>query len=683
MNNFKNKIKNFSFTKSIRGKFILLVGGILIFSQIATSTLSFFLSKPIQEEQIISIFQSDARGIASTIKYFLDSESLEINGFLFDQKFKDLAVSNVNDLKGKDAKLKKSQEELNKILKKDMSKKYVSDVYLVNKDGIIVSSGDESVLFADVSDRDYFKKMKEGEDTYISDMLVSTDSSGKHINVIARRMTDEKGNFIGMIGKDLTSDAYVDLLKKYNVDRYNVFLTDKKGQVVYNVDDSLIGTEIKLDIYDTKDLGDGMSELSYKYKDSDKLAITDKIPGLGWTVHSTGHKSDINEPIMRILYTSGILTLVILIISLIYTSYAAKKFSNPIKKLKDYTAKIAKGELNFRITDIKTKDEIEELSDELNIALDSLSTTLREVKTTINTVTDQSSNLSAVNEEVTATNSEINLAINNITERITDSALQAQNCEDQTKELELSMISLEENNKLMVNQSDSVVESLNSNNKNLDTVLDSKEQSYSSFEELKSTIDKLIGGVKNISTFLNDINQIAEQTNLLSLNAAIEAARAGEAGKGFAVVSDEIRTLSSDTQIATEKIRDIINQIDNLVGETKTTLDVTEKLNTDENNYFKLMASSFSEMETSLNEMVSITNMISNEINLVNEKKNAVLTSISEVSDSSQQIAAITEELSASANEQSLTFDTINTSASELQFTAEDVRSKVENFIID
>lgn len=683
MNNFKNKIKNLSFTKSIRGKFIFLVGGILIFSQIATSTISFFLSKPIQEEQIISIFQSDARGIASTIKYFLDSESLEINGFLFDPKFRDLASSNVNDLKGKDAKLKKSQEELNKILKKDMSKKYVSDVYLVNKDGIIVASGDESVLLADVSDRDYFKKMKEGENTYISDMIVSNDSSEKHINVIARRMTDEKGNFIGMIGKDLTSDAYVNLLKKYNVDRYNVFLTDKKGQVVYNVDDSLIGTEIKLDIYDTKDLGDGMSQLSYKYKGSDKLAITDKIPGLDWTVHSTGHKSDINEPIMRILYTSGILTLIILIISLIYTSYAAKKFSNPIKKLKDYTAKIAKGELNFRITDIKTKDEIEELSDELNIALDSLSTTLRDVKTTINTVTDQSSNLSAVNEEVTATNSEINLAINNITERITDSALQAQNCEDQTKELELSMISLEENNKIMINQSDSVVESLNSNNKNLDTVLDSKKQSYSSFEELKSTIDKLIGGVKNISTFLNDINQIAEQTNLLSLNAAIEAARAGEAGKGFAVVSDEIRTLSSDTQIATEKIRDIINQIDNLVGETKTTLDATEKLNTDENNYFRLMASSFSEMETSLNEMVSITNMISNEINLVNEKKNAVLISISEVSDSSQQIAAITEELSASANEQSLTFDTINTSASELQFTAEDVRSKVENFIID
>ncbi|MDQ2083934.1 HAMP domain-containing methyl-accepting chemotaxis protein [Xanthobacteraceae bacterium Astr-EGSB] len=68
------------------------------------------------------------------------------------------------------------------------------------------------------------------------------------------------------------------------------------------------------------------------------------------------------------------------------------------------------------------------------------------------------------------------------------------------------------------------------------------------------TVDGLAAAADRIGEAVELIRAIAAQTNLLALNATIEAARAGEAGRGFAVVASEVKALAGQTAKATEEI---------------------------------------------------------------------------------------------------------------------------------
>ena len=124
-------------------------------------------------------------------------------------------------------------------------------------------------------------------------------------------------------------------------------------------------------------------------------------------------------------------------------------------------------------------------------------------------------------------------------------------------------------------------------------------------------VDGLSAASEEIGKIVKDIDDIAKQTNLLALNATIEAARAGEAGKGFAVVASEVKSLATQTGVATENIR---TRIENLRTEMSEIIEAMNQGNQKVQDGKEVISTSTTEME-GISAQVDVVNVCMEEIN--------------------------------------------------------------------
>ncbi|WP_303851940.1 methyl-accepting chemotaxis protein [Seleniivibrio woodruffii] len=227
-----------------------------------------------------------------------------------------------------------------------------------------------------------------------------------------------------------------------------------------------------------------------------------------------------------------------------------KRLYSFIHVLKDFTG--GKGDLTRRIN-IKTKDEIGEMSG----YFDSFVSSIQEI------VSDVKENAAGVSVSA----EELNSTMRNMTETFMERSRQVESIASAISEIGATSDVMVDNIQQASVPLNEAVDSTKDGAEKLEMVKKGMAGITHSTGKLSETIENLTTSSGQIGEILNVISDIADQTNLLALNAAIEAARAGEAGRGFAVVADEVRKLAERTQSATSEIGSIIRTF---VADTKS-----------------------------------------------------------------------------------------------------------------
>ncbi|MBE5838634.1 methyl-accepting chemotaxis protein [Butyrivibrio sp.] len=215
---------------------------------------------------------------------------------------------------------------------------------------------------------------------------------------------------------------------------------------------------------------------------------------------------------------------------------------------------------------------------------------------------------------------------------------------ERVQEIQEETNTTEQHRKDMTVASESTQEAVRSGVK---VIEDLKIKSEDVSKQSQVTVDAtqaVINKVEEVQKIVGSIMSISKQTNLLALNASIEAARAGEAGKGFAVVANDVRELADETNTASTKITNIINELNEDVQKAMASIDDTVASVSEQNAMIESVGENFNSINENVTEMLDRFAEIGEGMKQIASSTTEINDSISNLSATSQEVASLSNE---------------------------------------
>jgi methyl-accepting chemotaxis protein len=370
----------------------------------------------------------------------------------------------------------------------------------------------------------------------------------------------------------------------------------------------------------------------------------------------------------------------VILCSVIISVLLIKSITGPLKLVENRVSKLDEGDLLSSLN-IKSNDEIGNLSRTLNSSVSNLGTAIKLTQGSAETLSSQSESIAATTTELSSTMENMNGQTNSVAAAVEELTVNMADVSEQAGHMYQETIDSKKSSQQVSESMEGISTSLDQAKNNLGAIAaasvemtsviteiaSNTEKSRCASESAVGVVDKATNKVTSLSkstdeivAIIETISDISEQTKTLALNATIEAARAGEAGKGFAVVASEVKNLAKHTSDATldisSKIQTMKEATDSTVEEISSIKDVITEINNMINN----VASAIEEQSIALrdnsqntestNELIveifqNIKNSIS-EVQSINEKINSIETSAGHVAKTIEQAQQATSEVS-------------------------------------
>jgi methyl-accepting chemotaxis protein len=251
--------------------------------------------------------------------------------------------------------------------------------------------------------------------------------------------------------------------------------------------------------------------------------------------------------------TLALITVVVGVIAAVaFGVFMARAIVRTIRPVVARARAIADGDLTGEQMQVRTKDELGELTTSINQMSDSLQGVISEVTTAAQEVAGASNEIAASSEEMAQGMREQSEQTNQVSSGV--------------EQMSATVVEVARKSAEASDKSGQAGQQAEEGGQVVQETIEGMTSIADVVNESATAINELGRRGEQIGQIIGVINDIADQTNLLALNAAIEAARAGEHGRGFAVVADEVRKLAERTTQATEQVAESIRAIQTETG---------------------------------------------------------------------------------------------------------------------
>lgn len=538
----------------------------------------------------------------------------------------------------------------------------------------------------DLNERPWYKPVKDAEGIYYTDPYMDQVFGKVILSVMKEVKVNDKP--VGIVAIDLFLDSIPSIMEQYKIGEtgYSILLAPD-GNIIYHPNKELIMKEPLTN--ETGDMGAIAKKMIAGENGLEEVTLGDKhyyagyepVKSAGWSVATAVTQDEVFMPLKSMAKTVLITFVITAIILVAMTYFLLKYMLKNLSNMSEMINKIAAGDLRHRL-DIKSKDELGQVSNDLNGMLDNLNGLVQVVQENAAQVAASSEQLN-VSTEQTAQAAQL---VAGTVDSITAGTLQQSN---NTKEATETVIKMSETFQTVSVDSDTVAKSSEEAVQKARSGEEAVVSVMSQMETIKETVNTAANIIAKLGERSNEIDQIVDtisdisnQTNLLALNASIEASRAGEHGKGFTVVANEVKKLAEQSKQAAGQIGDLIKEI-----QTDTDLAV-DSINNGTHEVEKgsdavqTAGVTFNEITSIVSQVSEQMKAISSSIQKLSSSTGYVVEMIQNVDDLADSARENFENVAAAAEEQTATLEEIASSSEELSSMALELQEAVSKFKI-